>query len=397
MFRSEFLEPLLQLGLDFRMGDEPPLQACFLDGSQGSEAHEVAVHRLLLSHGVYDETAVWTADLVKLRMMRNAQVFDWFVANRFPDFYQWPLKRRLAMFHSPGVLALHHQVASRIFRPQGGFHPGDLHHRIPSTGQTILERITEEYFWLRFYIALFPETRKLTFKIGYWMKQLRLVVRDIAAVAEYSDLNDTLRTKKTILVNAILWLTRQPIEEGRTFRHLSVARNGTLARLRKHDIQRWVRDWLEDLQEGGQDLEMYGMGERAAFLHHYPSCSKFQSPGAVLYPETRASRRTGHKWRGFTFGPRPEDWNLLWDWDPDVERYVGDFWRWIEDPPLAIPGSWVDADGVDEDEYDDLDWDLDEDEDEDLAWNEDEDEDLAWNEDWWLKDTVSVVGLYYLG
>lgn len=82
----------------------------------------------------------------------------------------------------------------------------------------------------------------------------------------------------------------------------------------------------------------------------------------------------------------------MWEWDPDVERYVGDFWRWIEDPPLAIPGSWIDADSEDEDEYEDDYEDEDENEDdyedEDGNGYKDDDEeedvykDLAWNKYW---------------
>lgn len=42
----------------------------------------------------------------------------------------------------------------------------------------------------------------------------------------------------------------------------------------------------------------------------------------------------------FKYGPRPEDWHLIWGVDSD--EFAGEFWDLIENPPLRIPGGWVD-------------------------------------------------------
>ncbi|KAK3396273.1 hypothetical protein B0T20DRAFT_417304 [Sordaria brevicollis] len=68
----------------------------------------------------------------------------------------------------------------------------------------------------------------------------------------------------------------------------------------------------------------------------------YRKHGEVLFGVASKDRnpRTALFLTGFTHGPRPEDWEIFWD--PSVEDYVEDFWRMIENPPLAIPGSWVD-------------------------------------------------------
>ncbi|KAF3347841.1 hypothetical protein VdG2_04077 [Verticillium dahliae VDG2] len=40
------------------------------------------------------------------------------------------------------------------------------------------------------------------------------------------------------------------------------------------------------------------------------------------------------------YGPRPEDWNLIWDMD--IEELACDFWEMIDEMPLPMPGAWVD-------------------------------------------------------
>ena len=112
---------------------------------------------------------------------------------------------------------------------------------------------------------------------------------------------------------------------------------------RKHS-QRAARKWLENLKSGGIDLKSYGRLETKTFkqirqgkIHERYMGAKvglFRDGGQDRHPKTVLFLT------GFTYGPQPEDWTLFWD--PFVEDFVEDFWWMIENPPLAIPGSWVD-------------------------------------------------------
>ncbi|KAJ4148267.1 hypothetical protein LMH87_002746 [Akanthomyces muscarius] len=50
-----------------------------------------------------------------------------------------------------------------------------------------------------------------------------------------------------------------------------------------------------------------------------------------------------HSWcslAAFSYGPEPKDWKFTWElqW----EEMVGQFWELIDNPPLKLPGAWVD-------------------------------------------------------
>ena len=40
------------------------------------------------------------------------------------------------------------------------------------------------------------------------------------------------------------------------------------------------------------------------------------------------------------------------EWDPDVEEYVGQFWKGVERPRFHIPGAWVEEDDTSSDNWD---------------------------------------------
>ncbi|KAF3069744.1 hypothetical protein GL218_07876 [Daldinia childiae] len=92
---------------------------------------------------------------------------------------------------------------------------------------------------------------------------------------------------------------------------------------------RWnVRVWLEALEQAGIDLEAYGRREHEIFVER-----KYEFYTAY-YREMRPI--------GFKFGPKPEDWEFYF-YEP-IDDYFSEFWKLIEDPPIRVPGSWVDDD-----------------------------------------------------
>lgn len=103
----------------------------------------------------------------------------------------------------------------------------------------------------------------------------------------------------------------------------------------------FIQCWLEDLIACGVDLDAYGTTEHQIFCDH-------TQLREIRYPQ---KQRNWVRLSGFDFGPTPKDWVFHWDVVP--EDYVGDFWYSIENPPLSIPGGWVDedSDAYDSDTY----------------------------------------------
>jgi len=335
-YRFDFVEPLLHLGLDPLVEDHRKESAYVVNLCRGSESQVMALHQLSLSQGVYDGVASWKDSWVAWRMLGNAEVFDSMVANVFPDFYQWPLEDRTNILnYSLAGFSFDHKAVSRLFRPQGGFHPDDFHHRLRCTGQSIIQWITGQYFRMILGDYWWPSdcqpAKGSIDKTSLRFQQIQLLFHDIAAVSEYSNLSAISDGARTALVESIMWPAEQLMLASTRF--TGPAYNSKVHRLQRSLLQQIVRCWLGDLRAAGKELEAFGQAEHNALLHH-------QSLGSPSWN----SQRAGYKWKGFTIGPRPEDWTLIWEWDPDVETLVGDFWAWIEDPPLAIPGSWVDDD-----------------------------------------------------
>ncbi|KAK1688432.1 hypothetical protein BDP55DRAFT_655910 [Colletotrichum godetiae] len=106
-------------------------------------------------------------------------------------------------------------------------------------------------------------------------------------------------------------------------------------------IHKLLRMWLEDMQTSSIDLDEYGRREMEVFKRD-----------ALLQERRLRIRSTrddgyyesypGMRLTSFTYGPEPEDWKLVWS--PEAEEYAGEFWDLIENPPLRIPGGWVDDD-----------------------------------------------------
>ena len=363
-YRHEFVEPLLRTGLDFHAEYQNGRPAYL--ATPIVSTYDDHIPRLLLSHGIYDEVVEsmtrWTAK----RMMQNAHVFDLVVQRVFPDFYQWPLKHRMQVLDHYRVLRLDPRTIGRIFHPDGRFRLDDLRRQAgSSTGKTtVFERLLGAYFATRFMVcrirlkwqppcmctdgctAAFGKHDPGFSPMGphpnvyahHW-SQFRVTMREVVGTVDYSDLCAARTgTETTSLLGAMALFRR--------LMRVSPSQWEGETSARRHRAWRWetqemVRDWLEDLQLAGKDLEVYGGKELTAFLDHKPSRG-----GRWSFE----SKKAGYKWRGFTVGPRPEDWNLRWDWDPDVEGMVGDFWACIEDPPLAVPGSWPVVDDDDDDD-----------------------------------------------
>ncbi|KAK2023479.1 hypothetical protein LX32DRAFT_644571 [Colletotrichum zoysiae] len=95
-------------------------------------------------------------------------------------------------------------------------------------------------------------------------------------------------------------------------------------------ISRAVLMWLHDVRSSGIDLDEYGAAVRKQYLEnawlHTMRWNLYGGRGTRLV--------------ALTIGSMPEDWKLHWDFDD--EEFAGEFWEMVENPPLRIPGGWVD-------------------------------------------------------
>ncbi|OTA68466.1 hypothetical protein K449DRAFT_145961 [Hypoxylon sp. EC38] len=97
-----------------------------------------------------------------------------------------------------------------------------------------------------------------------------------------------------------------------------------------------LRVWLEALEQAGVDLNTYGRREHEIFTNN-DSYHYFGLPWIIEY---YYSFPVNYYLVDFSYGPEPDDWKLYWS-EP-TDELAGDFWELIENPPLHIPGSWVD-------------------------------------------------------
>jgi hypothetical protein len=102
------------------------------------------------------------------------------------------------------------------------------------------------------------------------------------------------------------------------------------------------------LSAADHDLKAYGETEAAAFGDQHAAHSLTWPPPSRQGHSS--ARDGGYKWGGFSYGPRLDDWDLIWAWDPAVEELAGSFWASVEEPVLAMPGAWIDEDDPEYDE-----------------------------------------------
>ncbi|KAK2599132.1 hypothetical protein QQS21_005393 [Conoideocrella luteorostrata] len=97
-----------------------------------------------------------------------------------------------------------------------------------------------------------------------------------------------------------------------------------------------IHNFLEDVSRAGINLVEYGRKELSLLM-------STESARSVRYAFTDYNSRwstIGPYLVSMKYGPNPEDWEYIWDYM--VEEFAGDFWEMVDNPPLAIPGGWVD-------------------------------------------------------
>lgn len=111
----------------------------------------------------------------------------------------------------------------------------------------------------------------------------------------------------------------------------------SIADLNHDRLTHWLRQWAREVAMTGQDLKQDGRWEQR-FLKKQPQKVKFwgrDDGGGHAFD--------GHI-VGFTYGDTPGAWQI---WvATSLDEHAGEFWEFQEsaeaaDPPLNLPGSWV--------------------------------------------------------
>jgi hypothetical protein len=171
-------------------------------------------------------------------------------------------------------------------------------------------------------------------------------MRDMASIVDIGNLSapDRMERRTALVWGIIAWRGM-----ARWFRYI----NSKTQKPRwcwKRLLREHIKFWLEDLLDAGHDLEVYGKAEMAVFHLQTWSLSVSECRQSLAHwppkyhMDMKSSSEGPYRWRGFKYGPRPEDWDLIWELNPAVEEFVRDFWDWVENPPLVVPGAWVDDD-----------------------------------------------------
>lgn len=247
------------------------------------DAQLISLHRLMLSKGVYDEAYRWPQKpqralavgiqyMIVREMISSAELFEFFRANIFPDFYQWELDVRIGLLQLLGFWdQVNVKTVCRFFRPDGRFHSEDLRHRCPSSGLTMLQEFARLYFkqsaryWTlqqRIRGDRPIHKRYLSCDPASAWEQMRLVMRDMASLVDIADLSaPDCKERRTPLVHGFMAMRVVILAEGTT----SNNRRQNSLQLWKRPLRAHIRHWLENLLEAGHDLEAYGEAEMAVF------------------------------------------------------------------------------------------------------------------------------------
>ncbi|KAK2063253.1 hypothetical protein LY76DRAFT_230289 [Colletotrichum caudatum] len=129
-------------------------------------------------------------------------------------------------------------------------------------------------------------------------------------------------------------------------------------------FQAVLKQWLRDLQSAGVDLLEYGRQEALVQKFACPEVKGAFDSDAITASRTvvrnemqeaskdswmmsvdRTFDKSDRYWNpiritALDYGPEVDDWRVRWL--VESEAFAGEFWRVVEAPRVAMPGSWVD-------------------------------------------------------
>ncbi|KAK0748334.1 hypothetical protein B0T21DRAFT_344008 [Apiosordaria backusii] len=336
-FRPNLVEPLLVAGLDLftvSFYGTPPL--CCLDVVAYTDLNsedKLAFHKALLSYGAYDEFNPH-AHLTTALMASDIAVVEPLFSEIFCDYYNWPWKERLNLFWEFSGAARDHKVGHRFLCQHESLRAEDIRAEVSREEGSVLNNIAWMYFQSAMRVEhtckrqCYVDKRRDTDATRRW-EMVRCVFRKVAAITILQDFDARHPVNG---LTPLLWaiaLCRCP----------DLSELMEYQRCWKSAVSSALRAWLEDLEVEGIDLQDYGRATKAVFVDTGALQTRTWPVGTLCKPE---QPEFGYVWKNIIYGPNPEDWSLEFEWDIAWEEFLEDFWNWIDNPPLEIPGSWVD-------------------------------------------------------
>ncbi|KAK0668349.1 hypothetical protein QBC41DRAFT_252413 [Cercophora samala] len=337
--RPNLVEPLLVAGLDLfttSFAGEPAL--CCLDVvayTDMDSEEKLAFHRVLLSHGAYDEFNL-CCHLTYALMASDLAVMEPLFSDIFCDYYKWPWETRLSLFYELSGVARDHEVGHRFLCHNDSLGVEDIRAEVSKEMGSVFNNIV----WMYFQSAMrLDHTCR---RPNHVRKRLRT---DEAAVRRWEMVRCVLRRVAGIMILEDLD-ARHPVH-GLTalLQALALCRCPEFGELMEYQrcwktaVHSALRAWLEDLQVAGIDLEEYGKATKAVFVDPGILQSRVWPVDPLCKP---VQPEFGYVWKDIIYGPYPGDWLLVFEWDIAWEDFLEDFWEWIDNPPMSMPGSWVD-------------------------------------------------------
>ncbi|KAK0376692.1 hypothetical protein CLIM01_05960 [Colletotrichum limetticola] len=314
--RVEIIRHLLGMGLHLDDMDGQTLDgvrffgACKIEPNETLELFKVWVHialdDCLEDYFTPDKT---TANLSAISsfIWKDHEAHQYITRSLATTYYQLPLKVRYAHLDWYDVDP---QILLHDIQHDGGIKPAEFNVILDASFDSSLEKLISCYVRMAFY------------RESSWRKLVRWIIQGVSSQRLSMQMSfDAAQEEPRYYTPLISTLYKS------FWDHSGYKRQTSL----------FLRKWLEDVQISGHDLKEYGRREmeyfkREAWLQEKRLITWFEGMG--YEPSVRLV--------SFTYGPEPGDWNLVWSLE--AEEYAGEFWDLIENPPLHIPGGWVDDD-----------------------------------------------------
>ena len=99
-----------------------------------------------------------------------------------------------------------------------------------------------------------------------------------------------------------------------------------------------LRAWVTELEEAGVNLLEYGELEHGILIKNPTPYEAMKWTWSTIPKIWRARCRI----ISFSYAREISGWSIWFSWP--LDEWAGEFWNWVENPELFMPGSWVDDD-----------------------------------------------------
>ncbi|KAI1754568.1 hypothetical protein F4782DRAFT_544855 [Xylaria castorea] len=337
----DLFKVLTARGLDlFELDDNLRVSPCatmlFLGLRHGPDT--TALHELYLKHDIYIDcglmnTHTHSAYFFEAISGAPPEIFNNIIPSGLPGFHErFDLEERIKYysFDNPDS---HPGTLQRIINPSGGISREDISSLQQKHGcllalmafrygpMSMRETSCHTRQWRKLAQEVIQLTEDLSFR-GFGLDPTFQTREFINAGHQFNPVFEFLRHNQplTALFTALSYF-RYETQEHQT---------PTCTQDLRKRMQVTLTWWLEDLAACQVNLIEYGRRERRIFLRNEKLKRAYYYCGCRIEDEKSPEYTFEDMIRliDFEYGAKPSDWRL--HWDAEIERYVGDFWNFVE-------------------------------------------------------------------